>query len=99
MRSSASDTATAQARLAQSLAPDIELPDAAADAYDAHARLESVTAVRSTQRGAPRWMVTVAAQYADASVRYFAVQVAADNNGGSFTVTGAVAVWRRRAYV
>ncbi|MGC2997279.1 conjugal transfer protein [Streptomyces sp. G35A] len=92
LRSSADDAATAQARLAQSLAPDVELPDRAADAHDAHARLESVTAVRSAQYEAGRWMVTVAAQYADASVRYFAVPVAADDDGGSFTVTGAPSV-------
>ncbi|QEU83398.1 conjugal transfer protein [Streptomyces viridosporus T7A] len=84
LRSSADDTATAQARLAQSLAPDVELPDRAADA---HARLESVTAVRSAQHEAGRWWVTVAAQYADASMRYFAVPVASSDDGGSFTVT------------
>jgi hypothetical protein len=44
------------------------------------------------QREAGRWWVTVAAQYADASVRYFAVPVAADDDGGSFTVTGAPGV-------
>lgn len=87
LRSSADDTATAQARLAQSLAPDVELPDRAADAHDAHARLESVTAVRSAQHEAGRWWVTVAAQYADASMRYFAVPVASSDDGGSFTVT------------
>ncbi|MGW3681260.1 conjugal transfer protein [Streptomyces prasinus] len=92
LRSSADDTATAQARLAQSLAPDVELPDRAADAHDAQARLESVTAVRSAQHGSGRWWVTVAAQYADASVRYFAVPVAAGDDGGSFTVTGAPGV-------
>ncbi|KAF3470094.1 conjugal transfer protein [Streptomyces sp. Tu 3180] len=92
LRSSANDTATAQARLAQSLAPDVELPDPAADAHDAHARLESVTAVRSAQHKPGRWWVTVAAQYADASVRYFAVPVAAGDGGGSFTVTGAPGV-------
>ncbi|WP_431994924.1 conjugal transfer protein [Streptomyces griseoflavus] len=92
LRSSADDAATAQARLAQSLAPDVELPDRAADAQDAQARLESVTAVRSAQHEAGRWWVTVAAQYADASVRYFAVPVAAAGDGGSFTVTGTPGV-------
>ncbi|CAL9670981.1 hypothetical protein SUDANB15_07397 (plasmid) [Streptomyces sp. enrichment culture] len=92
LRSSASDTTTAQARLAQSLAPDVELPAPAADAHEAHARLESVTAVRSAQYKPGRWWVTVAAQYADASVRYFAVPVAAGDDGGSFTVTGAPGV-------
>lgn len=92
LRSSADDDATAQARLAQSLAQGVELPDRAADAHDAHARLESVTAVRSAQHGSGRWTVTVAAQYADASVRYFAVPVAAGDGGGSFTVIGAPGV-------
>lgn len=92
LRSSADDDATAQARLAQSLGPDVELPDRGADAHDAHARLESVTAVRSARHGSGRWWVTVAAQYADASVRYFAVPVTADESGGSFTVTGAPGV-------
>jgi hypothetical protein len=92
LRSSADDAATAQARLAQSMGPDVELPDRAADAHDAHARLESVTAVRSAQHKPGRWMVTVAAQYADASVRYFTVPVAADDDGSSFTVTGTPGV-------
>ncbi|MFE4413254.1 hypothetical protein [Streptomyces sp. NPDC056821] len=34
----------------------------------------------------------MAAQYADASVRYFVVPVAAESTGGSFTVTGAPGV-------
>ncbi|MEW2078115.1 conjugal transfer protein [Streptomyces sp. NPDC013433] len=92
LRSSADDAATAQARFAQSLAPDVELPDRAADTHDAQARLESVTAVRSAQHEAGRWWVTVAAQYANASVRYFTVPVATDRTGGSFTVTGAPGV-------
>jgi hypothetical protein len=36
--------------------------------------------------------VTVAAQYADQSVRYYTVPVAADRAGASFTVTGAPGV-------
>jgi hypothetical protein len=36
--------------------------------------------------------VTVAAQYADGSVRYFAVPVVADSGGASFTVSGAPGV-------
>ncbi|MFI8193988.1 conjugal transfer protein [Streptomyces sp. NPDC085946] len=92
LRSSTGDAATAQVRLAQSLGPDVELPDRVVDAYDAQSRLESVTAVRSAQHEADRWTVTVAAQYADASVRYFAVPVAAGDGGGSFTVTGAPGV-------
>ncbi|MEU3855416.1 conjugal transfer protein [Streptomyces sp. NPDC029554] len=93
LRSSSDDTTTAQARLAQSLAPDVELPDRmAARERAAHQRLESVTAVRSAQQGHGRWRVTVAAQYADASVRYFTVPVAAGDGGGSFRVTGAPGV-------
>ncbi|WP_306191652.1 conjugal transfer protein [Streptomyces sp. MK5] len=86
LRSSADDATSAQARLAQSLAPNIDL------VAGAQARLQSVTAVRSVQRGGGRWAVTVAAQYADAAVRYFVVPVATDHTGGSFTVTGVPAV-------
>jgi hypothetical protein len=89
LRSSAHDAASAQARLAQSLAPGVALPELV---RSAQARVESVTAVRSAQRGRGRWVVTVAAQYADASVRYFAVPVTADAGGRSFAVTGAPGV-------
>lgn len=89
LRSSANDETSAQARLAQSMAPDVELPDAAADAQSAPG---SVTAVRSAQRADGAWSVTVAAQYANGSVRYYAVPVAADSAGSSFTVTGAPGV-------
>jgi len=44
LHSSADDATTAQARLAQSMAPEVELPDPAAGAQS---KLESVTAVRS----------------------------------------------------
>lgn len=86
LRSSADDATSAQARIAQSMAPDVELPDPAADAQSTPG---SVTAVRSAQRGAGAWAVTVAAQYAGGSVRYYTVPVAADSAGSSFTVTGA----------
>ncbi|MBC7270114.1 MAG: conjugal transfer protein [Streptomyces sp.] len=89
LRSSADDATTAQARLAQSMAPDVELPSPAAGAQP---RPASVTAVRSTQRADGSWSVTVAAQYADGSVRYYAVPVAADASGASVTVTGAPGV-------
>ncbi|GAA3823004.1 conjugal transfer protein [Streptomyces chiangmaiensis] len=89
LRSSADDAMTAQARLAQSMAPDVELPDPAADAQSAPG---SVTAVRNAQRGAGAWSVTVAAQYANGSVRYYAVPVASDSTGSSFTVTGVPGV-------
>jgi hypothetical protein len=89
LRSSADDAASAQARLAQSMAPDVELPDPAADAQS---KPQSVTAVRSAQREGGAWSVTVAAQYADGSVRYYAVPVAADRAGASFAVTGAPGV-------
>ncbi|MGW2618507.1 conjugal transfer protein [Streptomyces sp. NPDC001500] len=89
LRSSANDETSAQARLAQSMAPDAALPDRAVDAQSAPG---SVTAVRSAQRGASTWSVTVAAQYAGGSVRYYAVPVAADHAGSSFTVTGAPGV-------
>ncbi|MCI3273349.1 conjugal transfer protein [Streptomyces cylindrosporus] len=89
LRSDANDATSAQARLAQSMAPDVELPDPAADAQSAP---QSVTAVRSAQRGTGAWSVTVAAQYADGSVRYYMVPVASDSTGSSFTVTGAPGV-------
>ncbi|MFF9818907.1 conjugal transfer protein [Streptomyces sp. NPDC014006] len=89
LRSSAGDETSAQARLAQSMAPDVDLP---ATASDAHPLPESVTAVRTAQRGGGAWSVTVAAQYADGSVRYYAVPVVADGAGASFAVTGAPGV-------
>ncbi|TVZ84766.1 conjugal transfer protein [Streptomyces sp. BK340] len=89
LRSSADDATSAQARLAQSMAPDVDLPDPAADAQSAP---QSVTSVRSAQRADGAWAVTVAAQYAGGSVRYFAVPVAADSAGSSFTVTGTPGV-------
>ncbi|MER8009718.1 conjugal transfer protein [Streptomyces sp. NPDC094149] len=89
LRSSANDETSAQTRLAQSMAPDVALPDPAADAQSAPG---SVTAVRSAQRADGAWSVTVAAQYAGGSVRYYAVPVAADSTGSSFTVTGAPGV-------
>ncbi|MGW1894156.1 conjugal transfer protein [Streptomyces sp. NPDC002004] len=89
LRSNADDTTSAQARLAQSMGPDVDLPEPAGDAQR---RLESVTAVRSAQRESGRWAVTVAAQYADGKVRYFIVPVAADASGASFTVTSAPGV-------
>ncbi|MFI9730933.1 conjugal transfer protein [Streptomyces sp. NPDC052092] len=89
LRSSADEAGSVQARLAQSLAPDVALPDPAADAQP---KPRSVTAVRSMQRDEGAWTVTVAAQYADSTVRYFTVPVAADRTGVSFAVTGAPGV-------
>ncbi|MFF4035984.1 conjugal transfer protein [Streptomyces sviceus] len=89
LRSSTDDATSAQARLAQSMAPDVELPNPAAHAQPAP---QWVTAVRSAQRADGAWSVTVAAQYSDTAVRYYAVPVAADRAGASFTVTGAPAV-------
>jgi hypothetical protein len=89
LRSSADDETSAQARLAQSMAPDVDLPNPAADAQSAP---QSVTAVRSAQRADGAWSVTVAAQYTNGSVRYYAVPVASDSTGSSFTVTGAPGV-------
>ncbi|MFF4189081.1 conjugal transfer protein [Streptomyces sp. NPDC001691] len=85
LRSTASDGGSAQARLAQSLAPSVPLPQPAA----APSGLERTVAVRSAQRAGGRWSVTVAAQFADFSVRYFAVPVIAEGPVGSFAVTGA----------
>ncbi|WP_327591482.1 conjugal transfer protein [Streptomyces chartreusis] len=89
LRSSADDATSAQARLAHSMAPDVELPDRAVGAQSTPA---SVMAVRSAQRAGGVWSVTVAAQYADGTVRYYAVPVAADGAGSSFAVTGAPGV-------
>ncbi|MET7390507.1 conjugal transfer protein [Streptomyces sp. NPDC005505] len=89
LRSSADDATSAQARLAQSLAPDVELPD---PSEGAQPHLESVTAVRSAHRSGDVWSVTVAAQYADGQLRNYAVPVVADRAGGAFTVTGVPAV-------
>ncbi|MFF0094576.1 conjugal transfer protein [Streptomyces canus] len=89
LRSSTDDASSAQARLAQSMAPDVELPD---PATDAQLTPQSVTAVRSAQRTDGAWSVTVAAQYSDGAVRYYAVPVAADRAGASFIVTGAPGV-------
>ncbi|MFF2515556.1 conjugal transfer protein [Streptomyces sp. NPDC058086] len=86
LRSSAGDANSAQARLAQSLAPDVDLPDPVASAQPDPA---AVAAVRSAQREDGEWAVTVAAQYADGRLRYFVVPVITDASGASFTVTGA----------
>ncbi|MGW2890623.1 conjugal transfer protein [Streptomyces griseoruber] len=91
LRSSADDATTAQARLAQALAPDVELPDPD-PAAGAQSTPQSVTAVRSAQRTGGAWSVTVAAQYADGRVRYYAVPVAVGGAGASFAVTGAPGV-------
>lgn len=88
LRSSA-DADSAQARLAQSLAPDVDLPDLVAGAQPKPA---TVTAVRSAQQGDGEWAVTVAAQYVDGRLRFFVVPVSADASGASFTVRGAPAV-------
>jgi hypothetical protein len=89
LRSRADEADSVQARLAQSLAPDVALPDPAAGAQP---KLKSVTAVSSVQRDKDAWAVTVAAQYADSTVRYFTVPVTADRRAASFAVTGAPGV-------
>ena len=89
LRSSADDESSAQARLAQSLAPDVDLPD---PVTGAQAKPESVVAVRTAQHDDDAWSVTVAAQYADGSVRYYTVPLVSDSTGASFTVTGAPGV-------
>jgi hypothetical protein len=89
LRSSADNASTAQARLAQSLAPGVDLPERIAGAQPKPA---SVTAVRSVRRGVGVWAVTVAAQDAGGRLRYFVVPVTADASGASFAVTGAPGV-------
>ncbi|MES5819755.1 hypothetical protein [Streptomyces sp. RG80] len=82
LRSRAGDESSAQARLARSMAPDVDLPEVSA----AQPGPRSVVAVRSAQQAADSWSVTLAAQYADGRLRYFAVPVLADRAGASFTV-------------
>ncbi|MFE5841957.1 conjugal transfer protein [Streptomyces niveus] len=72
--------------MAPSVAPSVELPEPATDMP----AVAQVTAVRAAQRGDGRWSVTVAAQYA-ATVRYFAVPVAAGRDGETFAVVEAPA--------
>lgn len=88
LRSRAGAESSAQARLAQSMAPDVDLPGTA----DAQPEPESVVAVRSAQQTGTAWSVTVAAQYPDGRLRYFAVPVVAGPGGASFTVSGAPGV-------
>ncbi|MFD5722659.1 conjugal transfer protein [Streptomyces sp. NPDC127036] len=88
LRSSAHDEESAQSRRARSMAPDVALPE---PADVAQSRLEGVRSVRSVKAGRS-WVVTVAAQYANGSVRYLAVKVAIGAGGGTFTVDGPPAV-------
>ncbi|MEV6796398.1 conjugal transfer protein [Streptomyces sp. NPDC051320] len=78
---------SAQARVAQSMAPDVDLPEPAADAQSA---VERTTAVRGAQLSGDRWSVTVAAQSARGGVAYFAVPVTVRATG-AVVVTGAPA--------
>ncbi|MGW3631861.1 conjugal transfer protein [Streptomyces sp. NPDC005122] len=89
LRSRADDPASAQAQLAQSMAPEVELPD---PVEGAQSRPASVTAVRSAHLAGSSWSVTVAAQYADGRLRNYAVPVVVDGAGGAFTVSGAPGV-------
>ncbi|MET9913880.1 conjugal transfer protein [Streptomyces sp. NPDC006476] len=89
LRSSADEATSAQARLAQSMAPGVELPQPTADAPPAP---RSVSVLRTAQRAGGAWSVTVAAQYADGSIRYYVVPVVANGTGTSFAVTGAPGV-------
>ncbi|MEV6537345.1 conjugal transfer protein [Streptomyces sp. NPDC051639] len=89
LRSSADDSTSAQARLAQSMAPEVALPVLAGGAQSLP---DSVTAVRSVHREGGAWSVTVAAQYADGRLRIYAVPVIAGPSGGAFTVSGAPGV-------
>ncbi|MFI6662292.1 conjugal transfer protein [Streptomyces sp. NPDC050523] len=89
LRSGADHATSVQARLAQSMAPNVDLPE---PAVGAHSALEAVMTLRSAQTPGGAWSVTVAAQYADGWVRYYTVPVAADRTGASFAVTGAPGV-------
>lgn len=85
LRSSAEEDTGAQERLVQAMAPEVELPEPEGDTQS---KLDCVAAVRSAQRAGGQWSVTVAAQYADGSLRYFAVPVMASSRGASFAVAG-----------
>ncbi|MFE9989796.1 conjugal transfer protein [Streptomyces sp. NPDC005381] len=89
LRSNADDATSAQARLAHSMAPDVDLPD---PAPGAQSKLASVTAMRSAQLRAGAWSVTVVAQSTDGAVRYYAVPVTANRSSTEFVVTGTPAV-------
>ncbi|MFJ8158480.1 conjugal transfer protein [Streptomyces sp. NPDC094468] len=86
LRSSADDATSAQARLAQSLAPGVDLP---APDSGVHRAPQSVTVLRSVQGASGSWSVTVAVQYAGSPVRYYMVPVAYDAAQTAFAVTGA----------
>lgn len=88
LRSNAHDEDSAQSRRTRSMAPDVALPEPAAVAQS---RLEGVRSVRSVKDGRS-WVVTVAAQYANGSVRYLAVKGATGAGGSTFTVDGPPAV-------
>ncbi|MFD5814700.1 conjugal transfer protein [Streptomyces sp. NPDC127038] len=88
LRSNAQQEESAQSRRARALAPDVALLEPAATAQ---LRLEGVRAVRSVEHGR-MWVVTVAAQYTNADVRYLAVEVSSGAGGGAFTVSGSPAV-------
>ncbi|MDG4857054.1 conjugal transfer protein [Streptomyces sp. T-3] len=85
LRSSSDATGSAQARVAQSLGPSVALPDP----VDGAEAAQRVSAVRSAHWTEGRWSVTVAAQYPDGTVRYFAVPVVAGKDGGSFAIEEA----------
>lgn len=83
LRSSADDDGSAQSRVAQLMAPSVALPQ---PARVAQSELSDVRSVRSAQTAGGGWSVTVAAQYADGTLRYFVVPVVAAADGDSFSV-------------
>ncbi|MET9122191.1 conjugal transfer protein [Streptomyces sp. NPDC004528] len=83
LRSSTEEDGSAQSRIAQSMAPSVALPE---PARVAQPQLADVRSVRSARTSSGEWWVTVAAQYADGTLRYFAVPVVAGADGESFSV-------------
>ncbi|MCX4554222.1 conjugal transfer protein [Streptomyces sp. NBC_01500] len=79
---------SAQAQVAQAMAPNVELPQ---PVQGAQPDVERTTAVRSAQFSSGRWSVTVAAQSAGGAVTYFAVPVTVRAAGSVVVVSGAPA--------
>jgi hypothetical protein len=86
---SSTESETAQSAVAQSMAPDVALPEPAASAQPV--RLEQVSAVRSARQAPGRWQITVAVTFTEGRVRYFVVPVTADKGEDELAVAAAPA--------
>ncbi|MCC3655864.1 conjugal transfer protein [Streptomyces sp. S07_1.15] len=90
LRADDRDQDSPSAVVVRSIAPEVELPRPGGSDATAGAGLDRVAAVHSRRLGDGEWSVTLAAQYANASVRYFSVPVLASGQG-QFTVSGGPA--------